>query len=100
MGKYISTGNRTAAPIFPKMPNVEQRTQAESRPRTDPKKTEEKVQRKPAEKVNARGAIVKKDAKPKEKGITAAELRQGFKMSIILGEPVSRKYRYGRKITK
>ena len=43
MGKYISAGNRTTAPIYPKMPSVNQRTQPSAAPKTEPKIPKEKA---------------------------------------------------------
>lgn len=100
MGKYISTGNRNVAPIFPKMPSAEQRMQAAPKERTEPKKPEEKAPKNMAVNVNKPVKKVTTETSPKRKQLTSDDLRQGFKMSVILGEPVSRKYRYGRKITK
>jgi len=100
MGKYISTGNRTAAPIFPKMPSVDQRTNSAPKPRTEPKRPKEKTPENVAVNVKPNVEKVKNATAPTKKHMTSDDLRQGFKMSVILGDPVSRKYRYGRKITK
>ncbi len=100
MGKYISTGNRAAAPIFPKMPSAEQRMNTAPKERTEPKKPEEKAPKNVAVNVKQNVGKVKNDTAQKRKHLTSDDLRQGFKMSVILGEPVSRKYHYGRKNTK
>ena len=100
MGKYISAGNRTTAPIYPKMPNVNQRTQPSAAPKTEPKIPKEKAPQTVVvnEKINIEKA--KPAASSKSKRFTPENVRQGFEMSVILGEPVARKHQYGRKISK
>ena len=100
MGKFVSASNRTAPPIFPKMPGAEQRMRTEQKVKNDVKKPEQKAPEKASVNVKPTSNNMRSEPAVTKKRMSADDLRQGFKMSVILGEPVCRKYRYGRKIQK
>ena len=95
MGKFIQPNGRQAAPIFPQMPGGRQRMGSPQAP-YDKSKTpkDEKPEKAPI--IQKRPVPKKTEAAPKQsvsKRMTVNDLRNGFKMSVIIGEPVSRKYR-------
>lgn len=98
MGKYIQPNGRQAAPIFPQMPKVQQRMGGPQN-LSDRKRPVQDENPKPKEApVMQERSIPKKQAVTPEKvsaskKMTVNDLRNGFKMSVIIGEPVSRKYR-------
>ena len=97
MGKFIQPNGRPAAPIFPQMPKVQQRM-------GNPQNVSERKRSVKDESTTPKEApIMKETPTPKQtaipekasasKKMTVNDLRNGFKLSIIIGEPVSRKYR-------
>ncbi|MBE6610573.1 MAG: hypothetical protein E7634_07885 [Ruminococcaceae bacterium] len=95
MGKFIQPNGRQAVPIFPQMPGVQQRMGSPQAPYDKRKKPQdEKPEKAPI--MQERPVPKKKEEAPKQsasKRMTVNDLRNGFKMSVIIGEPVSRKYR-------
>ena len=97
MGKFIQPSKRTMSPIFPQMSSPQQ--QRMSREVNAPKVADKIKEPPKPEKVfeKEQRTAVKKNVsaeKTKEKKkMTASQLRDGFKMSIIIGDPVSKKYR-------
>lgn len=95
MGKFIQPGKRPISPIFPQMPNQKPRMSWDAQP---PKKREMAAE-KPREEAPVKqertvGNRAVSPQKPIEKNkITINDLRNGFKMSVIIGDPVSKKYR-------
>ena len=95
MGKFIQPGKRPISPIFPQMPNPQPRMSWDAQP---PKKREMAAERPKEEApVKQQKPVMKKAVPPQKpaenKKITTNDLRNGFKMSVIIGEPVSKKYR-------
>ena len=96
MGKYVQPNGRQASPIFPQMPKVQQRTgsqkpQAERKPLFQEERPKETPVMQDTPKAQKQTVSV--EASPVKKKMTVNDLRNGFKMSVIIGEPVSRKYR-------
>ena len=96
MGKFIQPNGRQAAPIFPQMPKVQLRLDRPKAPYDKMKKPQE-AKPKEAPVMQERRDPQKTAAAPEKasasKRMTVNDLRNGFKMSVIIGEPVSRKYR-------
>ena len=96
MGKYIQPNRRQAAPIFPQMPKGQQQMGSQqkfsdrNRPIQEERPKEQPVaQTQPIK--NKQPEVPENTSKSRK--MTVNDLRNGLKMSIILGEPVSKKHR-------
>ena len=105
MGKYIQKNKRPIAPIFPHMPSSRQETSGDAftveqeRSAAEEQNAQSRINE--AKKTEAEKKTKIKTA-PKSKAesrnnITVNDLRNGFKMSVIIGDPVSKKYRKPQK---
>ena len=99
MGKFIQPNGRQMSPIFPQMRNAQQRPGAPKPPTENKRGFGEEGQRgtppPPMRPVSPQPPqrTMEAEATTAKKKMSVEDLRNGFKMSIIIGDPVSKKFR-------